>query len=403
MPEEAESELEPIQLDDIVRRVGNEFLEPVFRRIGIALDDGWKSANARNIQPLVDAAQQLDEDDREKLGVALKEIALVGREKKRVATMLSALHEWSVSIPDGFESWTSPKMAAWCFATLTSVQWSQLKRRAEVGSYSPGEWRSYDLQFTEAPEIGRLKACHTALERIMESEISKSEYRGHHCRSECYQVDSDEYVIFKLTDHVSANDVWDEETQDFKPTELSNAFRIVCAFDYENNRLSIHYPESTPTKCAVLSTAFADGIFGASGYTHLQPVIYKIDKLLGKWKLPAATELGVKGAYVVGIEIMLDGNKRRRRAYYEDSLNLADQMKEELGEDTLRSDDTRVIRANIRVNYLNQKGTPAQRTFVMSGSTIGGLKEANPQVRKMFKAYVEKIGLVAGNADSDAH
>ena len=79
--------------------------------------------------------------------------------------------------------------------------------------------------------------------------------------------------MFKLTDHKSADEFWDDAAQDFKPTETSKAFKVVLSFDYDNYRMSILYT-SNPKQCKVLSGVLADALFGEDGYKRIEEVRY---------------------------------------------------------------------------------------------------------------------------------
>lgn len=390
------------EVNEIVKRINKELLEEFFNKLGVTeLDEEWKKSTSRNIKPLCEALAKLPDSVQEEVGMALEEISPVGRESKNIPVIISALSDMKCEIPQGFEEWNAPCMAAWCWINLSEPLWARLKGRAIINNYSPGEWKSFDLAFEEDPERGQIEKKKDELMSALTKAISSREYRGHHCRCECYVIGDKENVVFKLTDHKSADEVWDEQTQDFKPTEGSKAFKIVLSFNYDTYRMSILYT-SNPTRCKELSYVLADALFGKDGYKRIEEVRYTISQFKDKSKLPSMPSVGIKSATVIGLDLLLDGSKRRRRSYFEADRDLQASIRSETNADVIALETTTVQRVTIRITYDSPKKKDVTRTFRISECSIGGLMSAPKNIQKAFKAYMAKYGITkAENADNN--
>lgn len=381
------------EVNEIVKRIDKELLEKFFEKLGVTeLDEDWKKSNSRNIKPLCDALAKQPDSVQEEVGMALEEISPVGREGKNIPVIMSALSDMGLEPPQGFEEWNAPRMATWCWINLSEPQWARLKGRALINNYSPGEWKSFDLAFKEEPERGRIEAKKEELMSALAKAISSREYRGHHCRCECYVIAERENVVFKLTDHKSADEVWDEAAQDFKPTEGSKAFKVVLSFDYDTYRMSILYT-SNPQRCKELSYVLADALFGKDGYKRIEEVRYTISQFKDKSRLPSMPSVGIKSATVVGLDLLLEGSKKRRRSYFEAERDLQDAIRQEAHEDVIAQESTTVQRVTIRITYDSEKKKDVTRTFRISECSISGLMAAPKKIQKAFKAYMAKHGI----------
>lgn len=168
------------------------------------LDEEWKKSTNRNIKPLCDALAKLPDSVQDEVGLTLEEIAPVGRENKNIPVIMATLADMRKETPDGFGEWNAARMATWSWLNLTELQWGRLHGRALINNFNPGEWKSFDLQFEDEPQRGLMTERKAALEKAIVKAISRSEYRGRHCKSECYNVGERENIVFKLTDHKSA-------------------------------------------------------------------------------------------------------------------------------------------------------------------------------------------------------
>ena len=388
------------EVNEIVKRINKDLLEKFFTKLGLdGLDEDWKKSNTRNIQPLCDALAKQSDALQEEVGMALEEISPVGRECKNIPVIMTALEDMEIAMPEGFADWNAPCMATWCWLNMTPFQWARLKGRALINNYSPGEWKSFDLALNNDPERGLIKKHETDLMKAIVKAISSREYRGHHCRCECYTVGDKENIVFKMTDHKSADEFWNDEEQDFKPTEGSKAFKIVLSFDYDNYRMSILYT-SNPARCKELSTILADALFGKDGYKRIDEVRYTISQFKDKSTLPSMPEVGIKSATVIGLDLLLDGSRRRRRSYFEADRDLQNAIRAEFHETIIGKETTTVQRVTIRITYDSHKKTDVTRTFKISECSIGGLMSAPRRIQKAFKEYMRKYGITKGE-DAD--
>lgn len=391
------------EINEIVKRIDIKLLEQLFERLRVeGLDEEWKKSTSRNIKPLCEALEKMPESVQEEVGVTLEEIAPVGRESKNIPVILSTLGDMHMTTPEGFGEWNVARMATWCWLNMKEPQWGRLRGRALINNFNPGEWKSFDLQFEQDPQRGLIEEHKAQLETAIVKAISRTEYRGRHCKSECYNVGDKENIVFKLTDHKSADEFWDDAAQDFKPTENAKAFKVVLSFDYDTFRMSILYT-SNPKRCKELSSILADAIFGQDGYKRIDEVQYSISQFKDKSKLPSMPSVGIKSATVIGLDILLDNSKKRRRSYFEADRDLQQTIKEELNSDLLNLDTTTVQRVTIRITYDSAKKSDVPRTFRISESSIGGLMSAPKAIQKAFKEYMRKHGITKSPDENDTN
>lgn len=391
------------EINEIVKRIDIKLLEQLFERLGVeGLDEEWKKSTNRNIRPLCDALAKLPDSVQDEVGLTIEEIAPVGRENKNIPVIVATLSDMHKETPDGFSEWNAARMATWSWLNLTELQWGRLRGRALINNFNPGEWKSFDLQFEEEPKRGLMEERKEKLEEAIVKAISRSEYRGRHCKSECYNVGDRENIVFKLTDHKAADEFWDDDAQDFKPAENSKAFKVVLSFDYDNCRMSILYT-SNPRRCKELSSVLADALFGEGGYKRIEEVRYTINQFKDKSKLPSMPSVGIKTATVIGLDILLDGSKKRRRSYFESDRDLQETIKDELNADLLNLETTVVQRVTIRITYDSDKKADVTRTFKISETSIGGLMSAPKKVQKAFKEYMCKHGITGTNDERDGN
>lgn len=391
------------EINEIVKRIDIKLLEQLFERLGVeGLDEEWKKSTNRNIRPLCDALAKLPDSVQDEVGLTIEEIAPVGRENKNIPVIVATLSDMHKETPDGFSEWNAARMATWSWLNLTELQWGRLRGRALINNFNPGEWKSFDLQFEEEPKRGLMEERKEKLEEAIVKAISRSEYRGRHCKSECYNVGDRENIVFKLTDHKAADEFWDDDAQDFKPAENSKAFKVVLSFDYDNCRMSILYT-SNPRRCKELSSVLADALFEEGGYKRIEEVRYTINQFKDKSKLPSMPSVGIKTATVIGLDILLDGSKKRRRSYFESDRDLQETIKDELNADLLNLETTVVQRVTIRITYDSDKKADVTRTFKISETSIGGLMSAPKKVQKAFKEYMCKHGITGTNDERDGN
>ena len=401
MPDESsKNHLEDQEFVRFCSQVEKGMLRNVLDKLGVAIDENlWDSYGYRNGGVLVELIAGQNPEVRENAQRALNEIAAVGGRKKLSHLILKSLEDWGVGMPEGFGELTAPNMASWCYINLPQGRWHTLSIRAETKNYKPGEWQVFELEFDTPPEDGSLKNSIDGLQDVMSKTIMSLEHRGDHCRSDCFTVDREETVIFKLTDHPDANEVWSNEEDNFKSMDEKAAFRIVVSFDYDSSRLSIYYPDVAKQRITQIADAFSSKAFG-SNFRHAEQVLYDISSLLRKTDLPGEPALGVKAAKVVGLDLELDKSKKRRRSYFEEEQNLAQVIRDELGETTLNDSEVKVVRAHVRLVFTSC-GNSHHRTFSVSSTGVKGWKTVSSEMRSIFLGYAKKIGLVDNGDNSN--
>ena len=401
MPDESSKNLlEDQEFVSFCSRVEKGMLRKVLEKLRVTIDEHlWDSYGYRNGGVLIELIAGQNPEVRDKAQRALNEIASVGR-KKLSHLILKSLNDWGVKIPEGFGELTAPNMASWCYVNLPPEEWHKLSIRAETKNHRPGEWHVFELEFDTPPEDGSLKNAIDGLQDVMSETIMSLEHRGDHCRSDCFTVDREETVIFKLTDHPDANEVWSNEEDNFRSMNEKAAFRIVVSFDYDSCRLSIYYPDVAKQRISQIANAFSSKAFG-SNFRHAEQVLYTISSLLRKTELPGEPALGVKSARAVGLDLELDNSKKRRRSYFEEEQNLAQVIRNELGETILDDSEVKVVRAHVRLEFTSC-GNSHHRTFTVSPTGVKGWKTVSSEMRGIFLGYAKKIGLVANGDNSNA-
>lgn len=304
---------------------------------------------------------------------------------------MGALEDFGVTPPEHFEHASAPVRAAWCYVNLERRQWMCLRHRTANTNLKKSEWKHFGLAFPEPPEMGCVAAAQKKLEKNLVTAIRKAEHRGHHCRSDCYAVESREIIIFKLTDHPDAEDVWDDNLQDFRPSDNHLAFRIVLSFDHESERMAIHHP-SNPKLCARLSRIFADTIFGKDGYSDLSEVFYNLNYFRNKSQLPPSPKHGILNARVTGLELYLEGSKDRRRTYYEHDRDIREVLKAEVPTDVFRA--ATVHGVTMRLSCRDTvRDRISERNVRLGESSVSGISTATTAVQKCVKAYLDELGV----------
>ena len=357
MPDESSKNLlEDQEFVSFCSRVEKGMLRKVLEKLRVTIDEHlWDSYGYRNGGVLIELIAGQNPEVRDKAQRALNEIASVGR-KKLSHLILKSLDDWGVKIPEGFGELTAPNMASWCYVNLPPEEWHKLSIRAETKNHRPGEWHVFELEFDTPPEDGSLKNAIDGLQDVMSE------------------------TIMSLMNEKAA-------------------FRIVVSFDYDSCRLSIYYPDVAKQRISQIANAFSSKAFG-SNFRHAEQVLYDISSLLRKTELPGEPALGVKSARVVGLDLELDNSKKRRRSYFEEEQNLAQVIRNELGETILDDSEVKVVRAYVRLEFTS--GNSRRRTFTVSPTGVNGWKTVSSETRSIFLGYAKKIGLVANGDNSNA-
>ena len=403
MAEESENQLEDQELAKICARIEKKRLRAVIDKIGIEVgEEIWEEYSSRKSGKLIEIIAGQEPELKAKALRVLNEIAEVGRNKKNAQVILSSLGGWNIALPEGFTDLTVPNMAAWCRLNLPHDKWLMLRTRAGTRNYRPGEWKVYELEFDAPPPEGSMKSKVVALQDAMAKFFTDHEQRGQHCRSDCFTVEKEETVIFKLTDHPDANEVWDDEENDFKSTDERSAFRVVVSFDYAAHRLGIYYPDATNQRVGQLANKLSKTVFG-NNFRHAEQVAYDISSLLQKTKLPSAPSLGVIAARVVGLDVELGNSKKSRRSYFEEEGDLATAIKTELLDGMDDISCVKAVRAHIRLEFGGDGQKRSHRTFVVSSNGVAGWKSVSAGKRNVFLAYAKKIKIVVNNDTPDTH
>ena len=379
------------EVHGLVQRLGKDAIVELFRKLSVEVDADWAESEKKDLARLAKTLSQLPEERQDEIGRIFDDILEVGGTKSQIPVIMGALEDFGVTPPEHFEHASAPVRAAWCYVNLERRQWMCLRHRTANTNLKKSEWKHFGLAFPEPPEMGCVAAAQKKLEKNLVTAIRKAEHRGHHCRSDCYAVESREIIIFKLTDHPDAEDVWDDNLQDFRPSDNHLAFRIVLSFDHESERMAIHHP-SNPKLCARLSRIFADTIFGKDGYSDLSEVFYNLNYFRNKSQLPPSPKHGILNARVTGLELYLEGSKDRRRTYYEHDRDIREVLKAEEPTDVFRA--ATVHGVTMRLSCRDTvRDRISERNVRLGESSVSGISTATTAVQKCVKAYLDELGV----------
>ncbi len=379
------------EVHGLVQRLGKDAIVELFRKLSVEVDADWAESEKKDLARLAKTLSQLPEERQDEIGRIFDDILEVGGTKSQIPVIMGALEDFGVTPPEHFEHASAPVRAAWCYVNLERRQWMCLRHRTANTNLKKSEWKHFGLAFPEPPEMGCVAAAQKKLEKNLVTAIRKAEHRGHHCRSDCYAVESREIIIFKLTDHPDAEDVWDDNLQDFRPSDNHLAFRIVLSFDHESERMAIHHP-SNPKLCARLSRIFADTIFGKDGYSDLSEVFYNLNYFRNKSQLPPSPKHGILNARVTGLELYLEGSKDRRRTYYEHDRDIREVLKAEVPTDVFRA--ATVHGVTMRLSCRDTvRDRISERNVRLGESSVSGISTATTAVQKCVKAYLDELGV----------
>lgn len=379
------------EVHGLVQRLGKDAIVELFRKLSVEVDADWAESEKKDLARLAKTLSQLPEERQDEIGRIFDDILEVGGTKSQIPVIMGALEDFGVTPPEHFEHASAPVRAAWCYVNLERRQWMCLRHRTANTNLKKSEWKHFGLAFPEPPEMGCVAAAQKKLEKNLVTAIRKAEHRGHHCRSDCYAVESREIIIFKLTDHPDAKDVWDDNLQDFRPSDNHLAFRIVLSFDHESERMAIHHP-SNPKLCARLSRIFADTIFGKDGYSDLSEVFYNLNYFRNKSQLPPSPKHGILNARVTGLELYLEGSKDRRRTYYEHDRDIREVLKAEVPTDVFRA--ATVHGVTMRLSCRDTvRDRISERNVRLGESSVSGISTATTAVQKCVKAYLDELGV----------
>ena len=379
------------EVHGLVQRLGKDAIVELFRKLSVEIDADWAESEKKDLTRLAKTLSQLPEERQDEIGRIFDDILEVGGTKSQIPVIMGALEDFGVTPPEHFEHASAPVRAAWCYVNLERRQWMCLRHRTANTNLKKSEWKHFGLAFPEPPEMGCVAAAQKKLEKNLVTAIRKAEHRGHHCRSDCYAVESREIIIFKLTDHPDAEDVWDDNLQDFRPSDNHLAFRIVLSFDHESERMAIHHP-SNPKLCARLSRIFADTIFGKDGYSDLSEVFYNLNYFRNKSQLPPSPKHGILNARVTGLELYLEGSKDRRRTYYEHDRDIREVLKAEVPTDVFRA--ATVHGVTMRLSCRDTvRDRISERNVRLGESSVSGISTATTAVQKCVKAYLDELGV----------
>lgn len=375
-------------INDIVKKIDKSVLKALLSRLGLAsLAPAVDATKPRDFRPLRTAFGVLTDDQRQKFGETLEEIAPLASDGRHIPVCRAYLTELKLEAPPEIDTFNAATLATWCRMHLEPDQWRTLCGRANLNALKQTDWLCFDLDFPDPPPPALMARRAELLVQAARDFAVLHEYRGHHAKYECYSVENRDYIVFKLTDHMASEEFWDDALQDYTPLEAARPFRIVLSFNYDTSRLALFYPGPAPY-AESLSRDLAGILFKDCAYRRMEPLCYDLQNLKTQWELalpPAETDL--RRAVVVGLDLQLGNSNRSRRSYFEADANLTEALREEIGDERLER--AQVKRVQLRLFYDTARRAGQTRTFRISETGISSLYDAPKCVQNMLRALLE--------------
>lgn len=383
-------------INDIVKKIDKTILLSLFDKLSVPeLVATTQSLNTRNRGTLVTAFAALSDEQQKSVGEVLEEIAPVGSESKNIPVMRALLTECKIATPKDIDDFNAATLATWCYVNTPGL-WNTLLGRTAINARKLSDWTCFNLVFKSTPPRGLMVQREKELTEAAQKFIMRHEYRGHHCLSECYTVENVENIVFKLTDHRSVGEFWDDDLKGYKVQDGAPPFKVVLSFNYETSRLAILFTSGgTTLHRDSLAHELAATLFGADSYSRMDEVKYDLQSLKDKWELtPPLENHNLKRAVVIGLELNLNSTRKSRRVYIEKDSNLQEAIRDEIGADRLLSPFTTVARAHIRLTYDTPRRANATHTFILSESSISGYYTVPRYVQKMLQDLLNAYNLI---------
>ncbi len=389
------------EITNVVRKIRPELLEPLFNgKLNLGLTVDWTKFSNRKPADLVQMLEELPEEQGESVYQALGEIAEVGRETKNIATIYGGLELKGVRFdPSVLEGRSAPEVACWVYVNYEDGVWTRVKNMTGIDNLPKGEWKSFGLEFEEEPEPGSAEMKSSELKNAISQAVFQKERRGALCTVDVYSIGSREYTVFKLNDHKTDLDYYDDNNR-AQTDKFSLAFEIVFSFDYEEHKLSVIY-RSNPPRAKELCKVWADTVFGRDTYRRMKPVRYNIQSFAEheNAELRRDPMSSISAAKVVGLEIQL-GSRASRRFYFEQNRDvyatIADELPDRL-ENRLAA--STVKRVHIQITYSTARRSNITKTFSVSETSASNLSNS-PTVQKMIRDYMKFLGMERDGDDT---
>lgn len=378
------------EVTDFVKRLAPESMALILERYPIELSEDWVKASSRkrSMKEFIDAFLRLDENTQERLGGLLREIEIVGGCNRYATMILATLGDRKVELtPEESTALTAMPVAdraCWCKLRLSSDVWEVLLTRASQAQRPAKEWKSFALSFSSDPKLGVFTDHKERLEKEVSNVVVATEYRGHHCESDAYQIDNCEYILFDLSDNPSTRKALNDAGDAFETLKKRMAFQIVCRFDHTNHRLSIlHQDEIASPKDlseAVVKTAFGDDV------DDMKQVCYNLTYFRDKSTITSGcSDFGFANVKVLRLELWLNGSKNSRRSYYERNADIQLAIAQEIANDV--RDSATVNLVQLCFEPIGGSGRP--KCLEVSTNSIRNITQQPIDFQRRVVAFLE--------------
>ena len=301
-----------LNIRDFFRRSPPAWLRRYFQKKGVLETIDWLSIRPRNINPLVEAWNAVDEDLRGQMAEDFHAINLLATSSGKVQIIDEAVfhgkqHEVSAKLAELRDFY---ECAFWTFFEQPDC-WKGAVFFAEADGKPQRQWRKR----VNMPKLGRSSnvADGKALGAAIVTLFRQREGRGDHCVVEQYRRGTrgeKEYYFAYPQDHKQT--AIEYHNGEFARRPHRPAFEIIFILDDEQQTLSIWH-QGEKQRIADLQVAFAKAVLGhdISRESPKDNSVYDLDMFLDNdFVLQPRPELGIASAEVRDIRIRVLGHEQ---------------------------------------------------------------------------------------------
>lgn len=379
-----------------LRMTPNGLLRELFVKLGHAnLGIAWHALHEREVQPILEALDQLPADAQTTIETALHNIFDLACQNG-VNAILEAADDASrresvLYLPDS----TGP----YCTAAWTWLNYPDVFDRAALLCQIDGlsRWRKRkDLPRVEpstTPEVI------LRLERALSELLRSEQGRGHHCTVEhAYRHDGSDYFLAYPDDFVETITIHDEDGK-LTPRPIRQTFEIVFAYDREEGTLETHARVPTRLK-PLLEEAFCRIALGVEPDPVQRQVVYNLNILKeAVFQLPTDPKDCV-AAKVCRVRLAIPDSQwsiilEAARNGARDEM--AEMIDECLDEENIPLERVNVTSARFRMDFHGVNGRrPGSLTFDVSLPDCCNLRNQRPERVALALKYLKEWGVAVG-------
>ncbi len=248
-----------LDVRQFLRRAPRSWLKRYFDRFEVLEDFDWESLGTRNIEPLFDAWNQLDEPLKLQMGQDFSNLQLIGSAGGKTVIIDEAqYHPEPESVAPALVALPDPLSCAfWAYFERPKL-WNGAIFFSAADLKSKKYWRKR----LNMPKLGREPKREDAdAHGVAVSEVFMTkEARGAHCQGYPYRRRDKEYYFAYPQDHRSNSNEYDEEGN-WTQRPYNPAFEIIFVHDDADQTLSIWH-QGGKDRIKDLQVAFAKTVLG---------------------------------------------------------------------------------------------------------------------------------------------